>query len=64
MVDPNIESLKYFGDGVAATLAVLIVSGVIPGLVGIATLVYTCIRIYETRTIQDWIKGRKNGSDR
>lgn len=46
------NELAKFLDGVSFTVVLGILVGVVPTLVGIATLVYTVIRIYETITVQ------------
>jgi hypothetical protein len=42
--------------------AVAVVAGVLPVLVGVATLIWTCIRIWEMETTQkfvSWLKSKK-----
>lgn len=53
------ESLKHIIDalsigGVMATLA-----GWLPAIAALASLVWTVIRIFETRTVQSWIKPKE-----
>ena len=31
----------------------------LPAVAALASLIWTCIRIYETKTVQDWLKARK-----
>jgi hypothetical protein len=34
----------------------------LPALAALVTIVWTSIRIYETRTVQEWLKKRKNNA--
>lgn len=56
----TIEALKHGADGFSLAVAVGMVFGLVPVLVGVATFVYTMIRIYETKTVQDLIQRIKN----
>lgn len=54
------EHLKHWADtcSIAATVATL--AGWLPSFAALASLVWTCLRIYEMRTVQRWLKGRKS----
>lgn len=53
------EHIKHTLDAVSigATLAAL--AGWLPAVAALVSLIWTCIRIYETRTVQRWLKGEK-----
>lgn len=58
------EDVANIIDGAAFAVAVGVVAGVISSLVGVVTIVWTLLRIYEMKTIQDMIakwKARRNG---
>ncbi len=46
------EGVKHVGDGTAITLLLGVWAGVVSGLASLATLIWMCIRIYETDTVQ------------
>ena len=53
------ESLKPIVDGVAATLGVGVFFGYVQALVGIFTIVWFAIRIWETKTVQKLVNKEK-----
>lgn len=50
------ESTKHAIDAASAGTAVATVAGWLPALAAIFTIVWTGIRIYETRTVQRWLR--------
>lgn len=55
MVDNN-ETAKTVGDVLSITTVVGTLAQVLPSIAAIFTIVWTVIRIYETKTVQGWIK--------
>ena len=55
------ESTKLAGDGLAVFAWSSALAGILTNYVGllaaVASLVWACIRIYETKTVQKWVKG-------
>ena len=51
-MEHNPESIKPIIDGVSATLGVGVFFGYIQALVGVFTIVWFAIRIWETKTVQ------------
>ncbi len=51
---------------ISATIAALI--GLVPAITSVASLIWICIRIYETKTVQRWLRGdsydRRSGERR
>ncbi len=50
------EPLKLAGDVVSVTTAVGTVAGVLPAIAALFTIVWTSIRIYETKTVQEILR--------
>jgi len=48
----NAETVKHFGDALSAIIVVGALAKMLPPLAAFLTIVWTAIRIYETRTIQ------------
>jgi hypothetical protein len=46
------ETLKHFIDGLSITGTLAAIVGFVPALTAVLTLVWTCIRIYETKSVQ------------
>ena len=46
------EELKTLGDAVGVSSTIMLWAGWLPPLVSIVTLIWFCIRIYETKTVQ------------
>jgi|TARA_E500000305_G_scaffold77308_1_gene62938 hypothetical protein len=57
-MENSTESIKPVIDGISATLGVGVFFGYIQALVGIFTIVWFAIRIWETKTVQGLINKR------
>lgn len=55
------ESTKTLVDTASVATVVGTLAGILPAIAALFTIVWTCIRIYESRTIQDFLKRRKGG---
>ena len=49
------EQLKHVGDALSIGTIVGTLAGWLPALSALAALIWSCIRIYETQTVQGWI---------
>lgn len=50
-----IEGLKPAGDIISIGVAVATFVSWLPSIAALLTIVWTCIRIYETETVQGWL---------
>jgi hypothetical protein len=57
------EGTKLVGDGITVIAVVGTLVGYLPPLAALATLVWTCIRIYETDTVQRFVAKLKTKSE-
>lgn len=57
------EQVKHVLDGVSVAAAVATFFAWLPPLAALASLVWTLIRIYETRTVQGWLTRLAGGSE-
>lgn len=55
------ETLKQAADAVSIVTVVGTLMNALPAIAALASLIWSVIRIWETKTVQDWIKGAKNG---
>lgn len=55
------ESTKNLVDTASVATVVGTLAGILPAIAALFTIVWTCIRIYESRTVQDFLKRRKGG---
>ena len=57
------EGVKFLGDATSIAAWVSVLAGALTDVVGllaaIASLVWACVRLYETRTVQKWLESRK-----
>lgn len=53
------EQVKIAGDAVSITTVLGAIAGILPAVAALLTIVWTGIRIYETRTVQDWLAKRR-----
>jgi len=56
MSNPVDEPLKIAGDIVSVTTVVGTLAGILPSIAAVFTIVWTSIRIYETETVQSWLR--------
>jgi hypothetical protein len=54
------ENTKMAVDGLSLATAVAALAAWLPPLAALASLVWTGIRIYETKTVQGWIRKWRN----
>lgn len=52
------EHLKHWADACSITATVATIAGWLPSFAALASLVWTCLRIYETRTVQRWLRSK------
>ena len=50
------ETVKHIADGLSVVTVVGMLAGILPAVAALFTIVWTGIRIYETETVQKWIK--------
>lgn len=50
------EQLKHVGDAASVGTVIATLAGWLPALAALVTIVWTGIRIFETKTVQGWIK--------
>jgi chromate transport protein ChrA len=56
MAEPYSDAAKTVGDIVSLTTVVGTLMQILPSIAAIFTIVWTMIRIYETKTVQNFIK--------
>ena len=59
MAQHSAETVKHVTDGLSILTAVGTLAEILPALAALFSLVWSLIRIWETQTVQDWIKRRK-----
>ena len=55
------EHTKNLVDTASVATVVGTLAGILPAIAALFTIVWTAIRIYESRTLQDFLKRRKGG---
>lgn len=50
------ESIKHIGDAVSIGTVLATIAGWLPAVAALLTIVWTGIRIWETKTVQGWVK--------
>ena len=50
------ETVKHIADGLSVVTVVGTLAGILPAVAALFTIIWTGIRIYETETVQKWIK--------
>jgi hypothetical protein len=53
------ETVKYVIDGVSFLTVVGTLAEMLPAVAAIFTIVWTAIRIWETKTVQGWLGNKK-----
>ena len=53
------EHTKHMIDWTSIGVVLGTLMNFLPAVAALASLIWTCIRIYETKTVQEWLKARK-----
>ena len=56
----NVEHVKQVVDGISMATVVGALVDLLPAIAAVFTIVWTGIRIYETKTVQKWLGKDKN----
>lgn len=56
MEQPMDHVAKTIGDAISISTVFATLAGWLPALAALASLIWTLIRIYETKTVQGWLK--------
>lgn len=59
MQNANVETAKHVVDAVSVLTVVGALVDILPSIAAGFTIIWTGIRIWETKTIQSWIRGKK-----
>ena len=59
MAQHTTEGVKHVVDGLSIVTVLGTLADILPALAALFSLVWSLIRIWETQTVQDWIKRRK-----
>jgi hypothetical protein len=54
------DQIKHVVDGASIATAALAVIGWLPAAAALASIVWTLIRIYETKTVQELLRGKND----
>jgi hypothetical protein len=54
------DTVKQFVDGLSLVTVVGTLVDVLPAIAAIFTIIWTAIRIWETNTVQGWMKGKED----
>jgi hypothetical protein len=60
MAHHTTETVKSVADGMSVITVIGTLAEVLPAIAALFTIVWTAFRIYETDTVQGWIKKDKN----
>lgn len=55
-----VETAKHVGDAASVVVGIAALATWLPPVAALLTIIWTAIRIYETRTVQRWLHGKKN----
>jgi len=50
------ETIKHVVDGLSIITVIGTLADMLPSVAAVFTIVWTCIRIWETTTVQNWVK--------
>lgn len=51
------DDFKHFVDAISIGAVLTTLAGLLPPIAALMSLIWSLIRIYETRTVQRWLKG-------
>jgi len=50
------ETIKHVTDGLSIVTVIGTLADVLPALAALFSIIWSCFRIYETETVQGWLK--------
>lgn len=53
------EHIKQLGDAISLAAVLGSIAGYLPAIAALFTIIWTAIRIYESATVQSWLKKRR-----
>jgi hypothetical protein len=56
MTEHIAESVKVTGDFISILTVLGTLAQILPAVAALLTIIWTCFRIYETKTVQGWLK--------
>ena len=59
MSQPQQDTIKHLGDALSVGTVLGTIAGYLPAVAALVTIIWTGIRIYETQTVQRWLKRRR-----
>ena len=59
MLKENIQEVKTVGDITSVSILLGTLVDLLPSVAALLTIIWTAIRIYETDTVQNWLKRKK-----
>ena len=59
MQTETFDQIKHVGDVLSITVVVATLASWLPALAAGVSIVWTCLRIYETKTVQGWVNRHK-----
>lgn len=57
------QEIKVAGDAASVLTLVGTLANALPAIAAVFTIIWTAIRIWETKTVQDWWSRRKKGPE-
>jgi hypothetical protein len=54
-----VTELKNLCDGLSITTVIATFAGWLPNIAALFTVIWTVLRVYEMKTVQDWLVNRK-----
>lgn len=61
MAQHSVEGIKHVTDAVSIVTVIGTLAEILPALAALFSIVWSCFRIYETETVQKWLKkGKQN----
>lgn len=61
MAQHSVEGVKHVTDAISIVTVIGTLAEILPALAALFSIVWSCFRIYETETVQKWLKkGKQN----
>ena len=61
MAQHSVEGIKHVTDAISIVTVIGTLAEILPALAALFSIVWSCFRIYETETVQKWLKkGKQN----
>lgn len=63
-MEPHLQTVVRAGDTISALAVLTTLAGFLPPIAALSAMLWYCVQIYESKTVQAWLQARKQKATR